>query len=244
MFIKSKIFPVVAFFALLTGLSACSTSQGIQVADNLGATTGLSDVSLRVEDLSSSHRKMRNRFGALETLYVDLTKAHADQTNTVDEVKRLLKENDTLKRDLIDVRTRLQRSEVVSTGLSARIKALETSMKDVAQNSGSSSTQNRREMVSNKSTADTPLYAVHLASFREKSQINSGWVSLRKKFPQTLGGLSAKVETSNLPQLGSFLRLLVGPFASLAEAKSLCDSLQLQNQYCKPTPFKGENMQK
>ena len=240
---KSKIFPVMAIFALLSGLSACSSQSQIEVADNLGASTGLPEVTLRVEDLTTSHRQIRDRFGALETLYIDLRKSNTEQSDMVDEVENIMTENEVLKRDLLAVKTRLQRSETLSNRLMDRITALETAIADNRKTSmGSTSGGSGGQGVAN-STPEKPLYAVHLASFRESSQINTGWTSLRNKFPRTLGGLNAKVETSTLPQLGSFLRLLAGPFASLSEAKSLCDSLQLQNQYCKPAPFMGETIE-
>lgn len=240
---KSKIFPVMAVIALLSGLSACTSSSQIEVADNFGATTGLPEVALRVEDLTTSHRQIRDRFGALETLYIDLRKSNSEQSNMVDDFNSLVTENAALKRDLLAVKTRLQRSETLSNRLMDRIDALETASQDNQKTSMNSSSGSSIGQGNVSSTPEKPLYAVHLASFREASQINTGWTSLRKKFPRTLGGLNAKVETSSLPQLGSFLRLLAGPFVSLSEAKTLCDSLQLQNQYCKPAPFMGENIE-
>ena len=240
---KSKFFPTVVVFALFAGLSACSSSSsnGIDVAENLGATTGLPEVELRVEDLTSSHRQIRDRFGALETLYIDLRKSTAEQSDMVGEVKRLMTENTGLKRDLMAVKIRLQKSETLANGLVDRVMALESGKKLSSNQTGQGSV-GAGDSSTLESTPEKPLYAVHLASFRDTAQINTGWSSLRDKFPKVLGKLNAKVETSTLPQLGSFLRLLAGPFMSLSEAKILCDALQLQNQYCKPVPYQGDNL--
>lgn len=240
---KSKFFPAMVAFSLFAGLSACSSSgsTGIDVAENMGATTGLPEVELRVEDLTLSHRQIRDRFGALETLYIDLRKSTAEQSDMVGEVKRLMTENGGLKRDLTAVKMRLQKSETLANGLVDRVAALEGGKKLSSNQSeqGGASTSDSSML---ESTPEKPLYAVHLASFRDTAQINTGWSSLREKFPKILGRLNAKVETSTLPQLGSFLRLLAGPFMSLSEAKSLCDTLQLENQYCKPAPYQGDNL--
>lgn len=240
---KSKSFPTVAVFTLFAGLSACSSSgiTDIDVAENLGATTGLPEVELRVEDLTASHRQIRDRFGALETLYIDLRKSTAEQSDMVGEVKRLMSENTGLKRDLMVVKTRLQKSETLANGLVDRVIALESGKK-LSFNQSEQGSADASDSSMLESTPEKPLYAVHLASFRDTAQINTGWSSLRDKFPKVLGKLNAKVETSTLPQLGSFLRLLAGPFMSLSEAKTLCDTLQLQNQYCKPAPYQGDNL--
>ncbi len=242
---NSKIFPIVLVFALFIGLSACSSSQqaGIDIAENLGATTGLPEVKLKVEDLTASHRQIRDRFGALETLYIDLRKSSQEESAMVDEVKILMTENKSLKREILAMNTRLQKSETLADRLIDRVSALEngggqkqkTSQNSPAHDGGA---KNSSSMI--ESSTDKQLFSVHLASFRETSQITSGWSALKEKFPHALGGLNAKVETSTLPQLGSFLRLLAGPFVSMSEAKTLCDTLQLENQYCKPAPFFGE----
>lgn len=242
---KSKLFPAVVVFALLTGLSACSSSDRIDVAENLGATTGLPEVELRVEDLTVSHRQIRDRFGALETLYIDLRKSTAEQADMVDDVKVIITENESLKRELQSVKTRQKKSELLAEALMDRMQALETGKKIATNKSAqghgkSTGGQNDSSLI--ESTPEKPVYAVHLASFRNTAQVNTGWSSLREKFPKVLGGLNAKVETSTLPQLGSFLRLLAGPFMSLTEANTLCETLQLKNQYCKPTPFLGDSV--
>ena len=240
---KSKLFPTMVVFALLTGLSACSSTDRIDVAENLGATTGLPEVELRVEDLTASHRQIRDRFGALETLYIDLRKSTTEQADMVGEVKVIMTENESLKRELLAVKMRQKKSETLAEDLIDRINALESGKK-IATNDptqgGSESTGGPNNSSLIESTPEKPIYAVHLASFRNTAQINTGWSSLRDKFPKVLGGLNARVETSTLPQLGSFLRLLAGPFMSLTEAKTLCAALQLKNQYCKPTPFLGD----
>ena len=46
--LKSKLFPVMAVFSLFMGLTACSSSSDIEIADNLSATTGLPEVEMRV----------------------------------------------------------------------------------------------------------------------------------------------------------------------------------------------------
>ena len=241
---KSKFFPTAAVFSLFIGLSACSSSSSnrIDVAKNLGVSTGMPEVELRVEDLTASHRQIRDRFGALETLYIDLRKSTSEQSDMVGEVKRLMTENTDLKRDLTAIKIRLQKSETLSSVLVDRVKALEggkkLSFNQTEQGSGDASDSSMIE-----STPERPLYAVHLASFRDTAQINTGWSSLREKFPKVLGKLNAKVETSTLPQLGSFLKLLAGPFMSQSEAKTLCDALQLKNQYCKPAPYQGDNIE-
>lgn len=240
---KSKFFPTMVVFALFAGLSACSSSgsTGIDVAENMGATTGLPEVELRVEDLTASHRQIRDRFGALETLYIDLRKSTVEQSDMVGEVKRLMTENNGLKRDLMAMKIRLEKSETLAHGLADRVMALESGKK-LSSNQSEQGSVGTSDSIRLESTPEKPLYAVHLASFRDTAQINTGWSSLREKFPKVLGKLNAKVETSTLPQLGSFLRLLAGPFMSLSEAKTLCDTLQLENQYCKPAPYQGDNL--
>jgi cell division septation protein DedD len=84
-------------------------------------------------------------------------------------------------------------------------------------------------------------YHIHLESYRSTAQIPESWAKLRAAYPAVLGPLSVSSATVTIPDKGSFVRLLAGPFASRAAADQACAALkQAKHSYCLPVAPAGE----
>ncbi len=85
------------------------------------------------------------------------------------------------------------------------------------------------------------MHAVHIGSYRTAERAFAGYDQLTAKAPQLLNQLSPRVERVDLgPQKGIYERLKAGPFASKAEAQSVCTALGAQGVYCTLADFTGK----
>lgn len=87
-------------------------------------------------------------------------------------------------------------------------------------------------------SAQSLLYAAHLASYRLMSNAQIGWQQLSVQLP-ALTDTEPRTELVHLEQ-GDFLRLKAGPFDTRAEAQSLCVQAQAAGLWCQTTHFTGE----
>lgn len=75
-------------------------------------------------------------------------------------------------------------------------------------------------------------YAVQVSSQRSEAEAKASFHALRAKFPKELGGREPIVRRADLGAKGIYYRALVGPFASMEEAASLCSSLKAAGGNC------------
>jgi cell division septation protein DedD len=84
------------------------------------------------------------------------------------------------------------------------------------------------------------MHAVHLGSYRSAERALDGYNEIRAKAPLAMAALQPRVERVDLgPKKGIYERLKAGPFASRAEAQSLCAQLRTTGQYCVPADYTG-----
>lgn len=81
----------------------------------------------------------------------------------------------------------------------------------------------------------TGTAAVHLASYKDRKNADSGWIQLSKSYADLLGPLSPVVKRVDLGSKGIFHRLHAGPLADATQANALCKALKQRGVYCKPT---------
>lgn len=86
--------------------------------------------------------------------------------------------------------------------------------------------------------APSLLSAVHLASYRERDNAETGWAELQAAHA-SLQGLQVRLHEVTLPGRGEFLRLKAGPFDTPAAAAAACGPLVAGGAYCEPSDFTG-----
>ena len=72
---------------------------------------------------------------------------------------------------------------------------------------------------------------IQIASFGSEAKAMEAWNSLQARFRDILGAYQPMIDEAVLSN-GTFYRLQVGPFASDAEARSVCDSLKVRQVEC------------
>lgn len=77
-----------------------------------------------------------------------------------------------------------------------------------------------------------PAHYAHLASFHDESTARAAWTHLQSVYGADLAGLTLRVEATTLETHGPVWRVLAGPKASAAEARSLCAQLTARGAFC------------
>jgi SPOR domain len=75
-------------------------------------------------------------------------------------------------------------------------------------------------------------YAVQVTSQRSEAEAKSAFRSLKTKYPAQLGSREPIIRRADLGAKGTYYRALVGPFASMEEAASVCSSLKAAGGNC------------
>lgn len=280
---QSNIPPVPAKRAILASLalvtSACGTPdlwQGEEVLVEARQVT----LERNVEGVSEDNRELKDRFNALERLYVDLARHARDQDGKIARLEAELanfeKDPETeaalrrVKSDLGGVRKDMKSLEnrMFSVEMAernavfapARAPAAATSTTTspasepaaatreqqaptgVTQEGADVQTGNLGTPVSPQAVDTRTFYGVHLASYRSRDQVASGWSSLFRAFGADLQGLTPLVYTQSQEGIGTFLRLIVGPVETETEAESLCETIRADGgeQYCRVSEYQGE----
>ena len=84
-------------------------------------------------------------------------------------------------------------------------------------------------------TAEMPereFFALHLASLRSQDRAKAEWHRLQSEFPEFLRHRDPVIRFVDLGELGTFYRVLTGPFHDRRKAQNLCAEFESRQQYC------------
>lgn len=211
-----------------------------------------------VYQVSDEHRELKDRFDALERLYVELVKqvrsrdqqmreleAHVNKVQqdpqlassirkVSSDISAMRREMKTLENRVFSVELSDQSSIPTSQPQQAPTGAAETG---AAVKSGTVGTP-----VSSTAPSQKVFYGIHLASYRSQDQVASGWAGLEQNFGTNLNGLTPLIYTQSQEGIGTFLRLIAGPMINEQEAAELCGRIRqtASEQYCRVTEYQGE----
>ena len=248
---------IIAVSGLL--LAACTTTTGNMFQGQEVLVAGRQDILERdVFEVSDNHRELRDRFDALERLYVELVheirsrdqkmaalEAHVNKvqkdpqiaatikrvSNDVSVIMQQMKklENRVFSVELSDPNGGMEMAQMAPTGTTETSAAVKASAEIGTP-------------VSNKKPEDKVFYGVHLASYRSQEQVDSGWAGLEQTFGANLKGLTPLIYTQSQEGIGTFLRLIAGPLINEQEAVDLCGRIRqtAAEQYCRVAEYQGE----
>ncbi|WP_262691818.1 SPOR domain-containing protein [Kordiimonas aestuarii] len=256
---------IVACFAFILG--GCQSSnlwQGEEVLVEARQTT----LERSVGNVSENHRELKDRFNALERLYVDLVRSvrtQSEHLQAIDQKLANFQKDPEVDANLNKVKTELQAVRKDMKAMENRLYSVEVTDRQAAYTpqansvapTGSSQTGADADPTAVSSTpgaaAPTPVenrapmtsqtyYGAHLASYRSNDQVSSGWNSLLKAFGSELTDLKPLIYTQSQEGIGTFLRLIVGPLESEGDAEALCDRIRATGgeQYCRVSEYQGE----
>jgi hypothetical protein len=75
-------------------------------------------------------------------------------------------------------------------------------------------------------------FVAQLSSQKSEAEAQSSFRSLQAKFPNELSGLQPIIRRADLGSKGVFYRTLVGPFASVQEARQFCANYKAAGGQC------------
>lgn len=75
-------------------------------------------------------------------------------------------------------------------------------------------------------------YSVQVTSQRSEAEAQTAFRELQGQFPNQLRGREPIIRRADLGEKGTYYRALVGPFASMEQAASMCSSLKAAGGNC------------
>lgn len=254
--LKKAAFVAVSSIALTACMGGGSTNmwQGQEVLVEARQEVLEQDVYT----VSDNHRELKDRFDALERLYVELVQqvrardqkmveleAHVNQVQKdpqlTDAMRKVSSDVSAMRREMKTLENRVFSVELSDpTPVSGREQAPTGSAEtDASVKAGEAV----GTPVSNKAAdSQKVFFGVHLASYRSQDQVSSGWAGLEQNFGADLNGLTPLIYTQSQEGIGTFLRLIAGPLINQQEATDLCGRIRqdANEQYCRVTEYQGE----
>jgi len=85
-------------------------------------------------------------------------------------------------------------------------------------------------------------YGIHVGSFGNAESLSGAWNDLQSSFPALLGNKNAYFSQLDIDGVGTYHRLLAGPFSGQSSARAACQSISESGGYCRVTPLAGERL--
>ncbi|MEX0298505.1 MAG: SPOR domain-containing protein [Kordiimonas sp.] len=209
--------------------------------------------------VSDNHRELKDRFDALERLYVELVQQVRARDQKMAELEAHV--NQVQQDPQLAASMRKVSNDV--SAMRREMKTLENRVFSVELSDPSSVTPINQQAptgaaetgaaVKPSEAAGTPVaasappsqkvfFGVHLASYRSQDQVSTGWSGLEQNFGMDLNGLTPLIYTQSQEGIGTFLRLIAGPLINEQEATDLCGRIRqnANEQYCRVTEYQGE----
>jgi len=240
------------------GLSACtSTSPSMWQGGDVLVEARQEVLEKDVYTVSDNHRELKDRFDALERLYVELVQGMRRQERQMDALEKHVSK---VQKDP-QAAVSMQRLQGSMSKIEKQMKKLENRVFSVEVTDTSGLIMKEQVPTGNAVTGasvqptmakGTPaktvveeqqaFFGVHLASYRSQEQVSSGWAGLEQSFGGDLEGLTPLIYTQSQEGIGTFLRLIAGPLITEQEATALCGRIRqtATEQYCRISEYQGE----
>lgn len=212
-----------------------------------------------VYEVNDNHRELKDRFDALERLYVELVQgmqrqekqmaqlhAHVSKVQKDPEIAATMQR---VSKQVTDIRQQMKKLEnrMYSVEVSEQTGVIMKQTAPTGTSAGTGATNASPSVpvgtpVSPAEPAQEVFFGVHLASYRSKEQVTSGWAGLEQNFGGELEGLTPLVYTQSQEGIGTFMRLIAGPLITEQEAVSLCSRIReaINEQYCRVSEYQGD----
>lgn len=246
-----------AFFLL----TACG-SQNLWQGEEVLVEARQQALEQNVGFVSEDHRELKDRFDALERLYVELVRhvqaqetqiaAMSQKVATVEKdpqveaaVNRVRNDMTVVRDQLKELENRLFSMEMADASEPAFVaEAAPTGRAETAADATAPAAAIAEDAtpVANVERNEESFFGVHLASFRSRDQVDSGWSNLAQTFAGDLQGLTPLLYVQSQEGIGTFMRLVAGPLINEQEADALCTRIKRvsPDQYCRVSEYQGE----
>lgn len=227
-------------------LSACSTLTGgddvVGAADDAYSNPREIEAQTKVARLQTENARLANRVLELQrendrlkraSATAAAAQAEAEQAAAPAETAVALREPEVLQQPVVDnpETPEMTNTEVPVEPAPRLTQPTFESTDAVFENEAGS-----------ESRSPANLFGVHLASYRQEDEAREGWSKLQRENPDELGLLEPRLESVQVPERGSFLRLIGGGLSSREKAEALCSNLKSKGLYCAVSDFAGERL--
>ncbi len=255
-----------AFYAFLFMIvAACSASKQPEIwqSDEVLLQGWQTQVERNLEGIHDQQKELNEKFHTLEQLYISLSKdiegkatqqvqsgieqGGADSSTTAasashDDLDRIEQTLNSISQSLEQLGERVYAVELASAK-SIQTPAVETLDSQAETEDGSfveTDIPNVPILPSNE--GEVVIYGVHLGSYRSRDQVPGAWQNFVSSYSE-IDQLKAKIYVQNQEGVGTFLRLIAGPFDTNEAATAACGRITQVNadQYCRVSEFQGED---
>lgn len=248
---------VVAVFAgTLAGCSSLPGTGGLYEPGEIHVEARQSVLEENVGVVDERSRELRERFNALERLYVDLVQqssTNADRLIRIEEQLSIISGSSASAASMVELTADVRKIKDELAAFEERVFSIELAggvgggRQTVSQNGPTAATEAPLEddatmPVAAAEEPEEPKFGVHLGSYRSMDQIPGSWAAFRRVFVDEVGGLDPRVYTQTQEGIGDFMRLIAGPLDTMADAEALCISIKgrAREQYCEASEYQGE----
>lgn len=253
--------------ALALSLSGCGGAANLWQGEEVLVEARQEVLERDVYNVSDDHRELKDRFNALERLYVELVHQLRAQTSKMAALEAHVAKVEAdpeaaaqltrVKTDVSVIREQMKKLEnrVFSVEMTEQQQVSTNAVPQQQQAPALANVGTSQASVAPPTRASVPVnnnarpkqtfYGVHLASYRTQDQVSSGWAGLMQAFGNDLEGLTPLIYTQSQEGIGTFLRLIAGPLINEQEATALCDRIKrgVNEQYCRVSEYQGEPVQ-
>lgn len=199
-------------------------------------TARIEEQAQRLGNLSAAVAELRDAGEMRGRSIANLKKTQlAAESQRADNRRALDAEIVALRSAIGEMQTRLEAmSEAIDGAASAASEAQVTANRSTAARMADSGDPVAGTVASGQS------YGVHLASYQAEAAARNGWRELQDRYADVLSGLDMRLKMLELASLGDqYMRLVAGPFSSVAAAQTACQRLRAQDQFCQVTVYDG-----
>lgn len=255
-----------AFYALSAILiAACSSSEQPEIwqSDDVLREAWQQKVDRDLENIHDRQQSLNEKFQQLERLYITLANdmktgsganARASNANARagggDQAAASNADFKKVEQSLASISKSLDQlgERVYAVEIEAAKNTLGPKVETLDSQAESNDGAFIEEDVPNvpilpRNEGETIEYGVHLGSYRSRDQVPGAWSDLTQQFNE-LDQLTAKIYVQNQEGIGTFLRLIAGPYETNEAATAACGRINAveADQYCRVSEYQGENL--
>ena len=237
----------------LMALSACSTSvlgggkeetlyvpsqQAPLVTRNGGAD------DKPAQQGSSSTRMIFERLEAIETAIMAGNSENRGIKEQLQRIEPLQQNLGTVNGTVATLSAEIARISDRLTAIENRLDARDTQEQTAIRAEREKNAANQEQARLAEKRAMESKFGIHLTSYRDKQQGIVGWRSTQTGLSPLLDTKHPRVFEQEQPGVGTFLRVVVGPYETMDEATTVCEMIRSRasDQFCRAVAFGGDRL--
>ncbi|UTW53803.1 SPOR domain-containing protein [Kordiimonas sp. SCSIO 12610] len=253
---KAAVYALLAVFVV-----ACSSSKqpDLWQSDEVLLQAWQQKTDQNIEDVSERQQDLLERFHKLEQLYVSLSNEHSAKQAEQATLSAAQSQNSAQVNDeeFMKIQETLTAISKSLEQLGERVYAVELAAAKPIERPVSDTLDKQADSVDGSFVEEglpnvpvlpsaeggVVVHGIHLGSYRSREQVPGAWENLTSTFSE-LDLLKPKLYVQNQEGIGTFLRLIAGPYETSDAAAAACERINQvdTDQYCRISEFQGEDL--